>query len=144
MVFLLFIIETGVVTLQVQRARNFQWEHYRTKPRKLFVVTSLGWGDKPLHKTEASYQSDLPVWNSSFDFVCYEKTSAVIVMKIVEKANTDNPVIYGHLSIALNELIAAQDDKREWWPLSGCPDGELRLIAEWSPLEMSRESIYTG
>lgn len=77
-----------------------------------------------------------------FDFLCFEKPSTVIVIKVAERYEWNETIVYGHLTLALDELLAAQDESRKWWPLSGCPDGELRVAADWKPVEMDRAGIY--
>ncbi|KAF8971440.1 hypothetical protein BDZ97DRAFT_1240501 [Flammula alnicola] len=139
----------GIVTLRIQQAKDFIWEDYLPAPSKLVATASLGWADAPIHVTAPSYfTGQAPVWNSAFDFICFEKTSTTIVIKIVDGEDhcCKRPAaLYGHVSVALDELLEAQDDverERGWWPLSGCPRGALRMTAHWKPIEMNRNRIY--
>ncbi|KDR84856.1 hypothetical protein GALMADRAFT_296299 [Galerina marginata CBS 339.88] len=133
---------TGVITLFIWQAKGFNWESYSKKPRKIIVMTSLGWTDGPIHETHPCDLSEVAVWNSSYDFLCFDRTSTTVVMKIVDLDQDKNLIVHGHISLALDELILAQDEKRDWWSLSGRPDGQLRVTAEWRPIGMNRNSIY--
>jgi Ca2+-dependent lipid-binding protein len=44
----------------------------------------------------------------------------------------------GSLSVRLEDLLNARKEAgRDWWPLSGCKSGRLRLTVEWKPLNMA-------
>lgn len=48
-----------------------------------------------------------------------------------------DPVV-GYMSVRLEDLLAAKKEAgRDWWPLSGCKSGRLRLSVEWKPLNMA-------
>ncbi|KAJ3513051.1 hypothetical protein NLJ89_g3157 [Agrocybe chaxingu] len=125
--------KTGIVSLHIQEVRHFKWDLYSEQPIKLSVTTSLGWNSPLIHHTVPSYFIDPPMWNSTFEFLCFDRSSTV-VLKIVDGESSKTSAIYGHISVPLQELLAAEDG-REWWPLSGCPGGELKVTAEWRPLE---------
>lgn len=40
------------------------------------------------------------------------------------------------MSIKLVDLLAAQVEARDWFPLSNCKCGKVRISAEWKPLSM--------
>lgn len=47
-----------------------------------------------------------------------------------------DPVI-GYMSITLPDLLTCMGEAgRDWFPLSGCNTGRVRLSAEWKPLNM--------
>ncbi len=89
------------------------------------------------------------VWNSAFDFICYERPQTIAVIKIVDDVPTvcssNGSTVYGHVSVALDELLIAQDEEqRDSWPLSGCPHGALEMSVRWKSItEMKQTHVYT-
>jgi Ca2+-dependent lipid-binding protein len=57
-----------------------------------------------------------------------------MVIKIVDR--DDDNWAAGHISVALTDLLASEDGKVEWWSLSGCPNGQLRLSTAWNPIKL--------
>lgn len=41
------------------------------------------------------------------------------------------------MSIKLDDLLAARNTGRDWFSLSNCKSGKLRVSAEWKPLNMA-------
>ena len=78
-----------------------------------------------------------PVWESPYEFLCTDKNHAVITVKIVDERDFLKDPIIGYMSIKLVDLIEAKLDNKDWFPLSGCKQGKLRLSAEWKPLAMA-------
>ncbi|KAF9568518.1 hypothetical protein CPC08DRAFT_813560 [Agrocybe pediades] len=137
---------TSIVTLRIGQAKGLLVEgtdiHSEKKHSKLMVVTRMDWTSQPIHKSHEAYDVDEPSWNCSFDFLCFDKSSTTIVMKIVSKRWNGTHVEYGHVSLALNELVQADRDELGWWPLSGFPNGRLQVTADWKPIELHQDNIY--
>jgi len=138
-------IDVGVVTLRIGQAKSLTWDEYERKPStSLVVLTSLGWTSNPIHQSEKAYRFDNPSWDCIFDFLCFDKATTTVVVKLVPKVKKSAvQVVYGHISLALNDLIEARDEKREWWPLSGFPNGQIQVTAEWKPIDMNHSNICT-
>jgi hypothetical protein len=49
-----------------------------------------------------------------------------------------DPVV-GYLSVRLPDLLDPKQREagKDWWPLSGCKSGKIRLSAEWKPLALA-------
>ena len=63
-------------------------------------------------------------------------------MKVIDDREFLKDPIVGYLSVRLQDLLDARKEAdRDWWQLSGCKSGRLRLTAEWKPLNMAG-SIY--
>jgi Ca2+-dependent lipid-binding protein len=44
----------------------------------------------------------------------------------------------GYMSVRLQDMLDAKVEAgRDWWPLSGCKSGRIRLGVEWKPLHMA-------
>ena len=124
--------DTGVVNLLIHQATKIKREDIY--PRKLVATVSIGWTGPPIHKTPpAEFTDSLLVWNSSFDFLCFDKDATTLVIKIVDR--DDDKWTAGHISVTLTDLLASEEEGGgEWWSLSGCPNGQLRLSAIWNPI----------
>jgi Ca2+-dependent lipid-binding protein len=124
--------ETGIVNLNIHQTKGIKREDFY--PRKLVATVSFSWTGPPSHKTPPVEFTDSLVWNSSFDFLCFDKGSTTVVIKIVDR--DDGKWVAGHFSMALADLLEleTEDGKVEWFSLSGCPNGQLRLGATWNPI----------
>lgn len=82
--------------------------------------------------------TNAPVWETSTEFLCSDKASSVITVKVVDERDFLSDPLVGYLSIRLEDLLAAKlEAGKDWWPLSGCKSGKVRLSAEWKPLDMA-------
>ncbi|KAF9481715.1 hypothetical protein BDN70DRAFT_893173 [Pholiota conissans] len=137
---------SGIVTLRIRQAKDFIWDDDLPRPSKLVATATVGWeGDTVIHKTPPSYfTGQTPVWNSSSDFICFDKAGSILVVKITDDGGTRSErAIYGHVSVALDELLIAQDEEQtEWWPLTGCPHGALSMTAQWKPIDQKFTSAH--
>ena len=62
----------------------------------------------------------------------------MISVKIVDERDFLKDPVIGYMSIKLVDLMEAKQlDNKDWFPLSGCKQGKLRLSAEWKPLAMA-------
>jgi len=43
----------------------------------------------------------------------------------------------GHMSIKLKDLLAFKAEGKDWFTLSNCQTGRVRMSAEWKPLNMA-------
>jgi Ca2+-dependent lipid-binding protein len=96
------------------------------------------------HATSSCFQTHIikhnnsPVWESAYEFLCTDKHNAVISVKIVDERDFLKDPVIGYMSIKLVDLMEAKQlDNKDWFPLSGCRQGKLRLSAEWKPLAMA-------
>ena len=126
----------GLVTIHLHEAKGFGWETYSQQAKALAVSISLGWNDTPIYHTAPSYFVDPAFWGSSFEFFCADKTSTSIVAKLVDRDVARRPVVFGHVFMYLQDMLAAQIEGREWWPLTGSRVGQLRMTLEWRSVEM--------
>ena len=79
-----------------------------------------------------------PVWDSSVEYLCSDKHSSVVTVKVVDDREFLKDPLVGFLNIKLEDLLEAKKVAgQDWWPLSGCKSGRLRMSAEWKPLNMA-------
>lgn len=90
-----------------------------------------------IHSTKRLKHTNNPVWESSTEFLCTERASSVITINVVDDRDFLSDPKVGSLTVKLEDLLeAGKEAGRDWWPLSGCKTGRLRLSAEWKPLSM--------
>jgi Ca2+-dependent lipid-binding protein len=102
------------------------------------VKVFLGNSNSYTHKSQIIKHTNNPVWESATEFICADKASSVITIKVVDERDFLKDPVVGYMSVRLVDLL--QTDPildREWWPLNGCKSGKIRLSCEWKPLQMA-------
>ncbi|KAH9919105.1 tricalbin [Fomitopsis serialis] len=78
----------------------------------------------PIFTTNKVKHTNNPVWDASTEFLCTDRGSSVVTIKVVDDRDFLKDPIIGYLSVRLEDLLqAAQDKERDWWPLSHCRSG---------------------
>lgn len=99
-----------------------------------------------MHTTDVVMHSNSPVWESTIEFFCVDKSSSVITLEIMHKRDILQDPVVGCMTIRIKDLLETkQVTDMDWWPLSGCKSGKVRLSVEWKPLQMpgpSLEKLY--
>lgn len=79
-----------------------------------------------------------PVWETPVEFLCSDKRTSTVTIKVIDDRDFLKDPLIGYMSIRLEDLLAAKVEAgRDWWPLSGCKTGRVRISAEWKPLNMA-------
>ena len=92
----------------------------------------------PVHATAKFKHTNSPVWESPTEFLCSDRQSCVITVKVIDDRDFLKDPVVGYMSIRLEDLLYAKKAAgRDWWPLSGCKSGRIRLSCEWKPLNMA-------
>jgi len=79
-----------------------------------------------------------PVWEAPYEFLCTDKESSLIAVKVIDDRDFLKDPVVGFMSIKLTDLLESSGQAgRDWFPLSGCKSGKLRVSAEWRPLSMA-------
>jgi Ca2+-dependent lipid-binding protein len=124
----------GIVSLSDVQARNLDARRARSGHVSPIAKVSLGCDDVPIFVTEPRSRTNNPVWQSKHDFYCPRKESLIITIKVVDD-NLDDPVV-GQASLQLNDLLDGSEAGIQWWPMSGCKSGDVRMTAIWTPLDL--------
>jgi Ca2+-dependent lipid-binding protein len=107
-----------------------------------FAKVFMGGSPTPIHSTNRSRHTNNPVWESPIEFLCSDKASSIIIVKVIDDRDFLKDPVVGYMSVRLEDLLEAKiDASRDWWPLSGCKSGRIRLGVEWKPLHMAG-SLY--
>lgn len=92
----------------------------------------------PSFKTPLQKHTNNPVWEAPYEFLCTDKNAAKITVKIIDDRDFLKDPVVGYMSINLVDLLPLRNQAgRDWFTLSGCNSGKLRLSAEWKPLSMA-------
>jgi len=128
----------GIVRLVLHQAKELDQSKSLSGDLNPFCKVHLN------HSASSSFQTNLikhnnsPVWEAPYEFLCTDKDNAVITVKIVDDRDFLKDPVVGYMSIKLVDLMEAKQlDNKDWFPLSGCKQGKLRLSAEWKPLAMA-------
>lgn len=98
----------------------------------------LGGNAQAIHKTPRFKHTNNPVWESTTEFLCSDKSSSIITVKVIDDREILKDPVVGYMNVRLEDILDARKEAgRDWWPLSGCNSGKLRLSAEWKPLNMA-------
>jgi Ca2+-dependent lipid-binding protein len=97
----------------------------------------LGGNKKAAHTTGVMKHTNSPVWESSYEFLCADRKSSVITVNVIDDRDFLKDPVIGTLSITLQDLLECKKSNRDWFPLSHCKSGRVRMSAEWKPLDMA-------
>ena len=79
-----------------------------------------------------------PVWEAPYEFLCTDKESATVTIKAIDDRDFLKDPVIGYMTIKLTDLLDATGEAgRDWFPLSACKTGKVRLSSEWKPLSMA-------
>lgn len=79
-----------------------------------------------------------PVWEAPTEFLCSDRSSAVVTVKVIDDRDFLKDPVVGYLTVKIDDLVkATKEGGRDWWPLSGCKSGRVRMSAEWKPLDLA-------
>ena len=103
-----------------------------------YAKVFLGNSSAPLHTTTRPKHTAQPVWESAAEFLCVDRSTSIITVKVIDDREFLKDPDLGYLSVRIQDLLdASKEADRDWWQLSGCKSGRLRLTAEWKPLNMA-------
>jgi len=93
--------------------------------------------DAPIYSTRTLKRTTSPAWESSTEFLVTDKTAAIIGLKVIDERGLSVDPTLGYLNVKLDDLLEAKNQGKDWFPLSGCASGRVRLSAEWKPVMMA-------
>ncbi|KAH7915157.1 C2 domain-containing protein [Hygrophoropsis aurantiaca] len=127
----------GIVRMTIHQAKEL--DHTKSLSGDLNPIGKLYLGDskEATHRTQIIKHTNNPVWESATEFLCSDKTSSIVTLKVVDERDFLKDPVVGYMSVRLTDLLEAETAAgRDWWPLSGCKSGKVRITTEWKPLHM--------
>lgn len=100
---------------------------------KMFLNTDR----KPAFQSRIYKHTNNPVWEEAKEYLCSSKEKDVITVRVIDDRDFLKDPCVGYVSIRLVDLLASKAAGKDWFPLSGCKSGKIRLSAEWKPVAMA-------
>ncbi|KAH7918365.1 tricalbin, partial [Leucogyrophana mollusca] len=128
----------GIVRMTIHQAKEL--DHTKSLSGDLNPIAKLFLGNSSssMHRTQIIKHTNNPVWESATEFLCSDKASSVVTIKVMDERDFLKDPVVGYMSVRLTDLLEAETAAgRDWWPLSGCKSGKLRITTEWKPLHMA-------
>ncbi|KAF9458350.1 C2 domain-containing protein [Collybia nuda] len=128
----------GIVRLTIHQAKELDHTKSMTGDLNPIAWVLLGGSAKPVHKTRCIKHTNSPIWESAYEFLCPDKGASIVGVRVIDDRDFMKDTSIGHMSIKLTDLLASRGEAgRDWFPLSGCKSGKLKVSAEWKPLNMA-------
>jgi Ca2+-dependent lipid-binding protein len=125
------------VRLTIHQAKELDYTKSMSGDLNPFARVFLGDSHKPVHTTPQFKHTNNPIWESPKEFLCPDKASSVISVKVVDDRSFLNDPIVGERALRLTDLLEAKKNGLDWFPLDNCKSGKIRISAEWKPLDMA-------
>ncbi|QRV76177.1 C2 domain-containing protein [Ceratobasidium sp. AG-Ba] len=127
--------KVGIVRLVVHQAKDLDASKSMSGDLNPFAKVLLR--SHPVHTTTVMKHTLSPVWESPTEFLVTDKSSSVVTLKIIDDRDFLKDPVVGYMNIRLKDLLEAREKQQDWFPLSGCKSGKVRLSADWKPLNMA-------
>jgi Ca2+-dependent lipid-binding protein len=128
----------GIVRLTLHQAKELDQSKTSIGDLNPFARVFLGDNHHAQFSTRRLKHTNAPVWEESTEFLCSDKDASVITIKVVDDRDFLKDPVIGYMSVRLADLLVAKSEAgHDWWPLSHCKSGRVRLTAEWKPLNMA-------
>ncbi|TFK57601.1 tricalbin [Heliocybe sulcata] len=128
----------GIVRLTLHQAKDLDPSKSMTGDLNPFAKVFLGDSKSPIHSTTKFKHTLSPVWESSTEFLCSDKHASIITVKIIDDRDFMKDPVVGYMRVRLEDLLESKKEVgKDWWPLSGCMSGRVRMSAEWKPLNLA-------
>jgi Ca2+-dependent lipid-binding protein len=93
--------------------------------------------DQAIGSTRTLKRTIAPAWEHAQEFLVTDKPSAVVGVKIVDERGLSTDPVLGYVNVKLSDLLDAKAKQKDWFPLSGCSTGRVRMTAEFKPVLMT-------
>ncbi|KAL4069403.1 C2 domain-containing protein [Scleroderma citrinum] len=127
----------GIVRLTLHQAKELDLSKSLTGDLNPRGKVYLGNSTDSIHRTQIIKHTNNPVWESPTEFLCLDKQSSMITIKIIDDRDILKDPVLGFISVRLEDLLAGMSEGRDWWPLGGCKSGKIRVSSQWKPLYMA-------
>ncbi|KAJ6604267.1 C2 domain-containing protein [Mycena vulgaris] len=128
----------GIVRLTIHQAKELDQSKSLSGDLNPLARLYLGDTKNAVFSTRLFKHTNAPVWEQAHEFLCADKASSVITIKVIDDRDFLKDPVVGYMSIKLEDLLESKKEAgRDWFPLSNCKSGKVRLSAEWKPLNMA-------
>ncbi|KAK7064548.1 C2 domain-containing protein [Favolaschia claudopus] len=134
------VVETnvGIVRLMVHQAKELDQSKSISGDLNPLARVYLADPKDAVFSTPRFKHTNAPVWEQPYEFLCADKASSVITVKVIDDRDFLKDPVVGYMSIKLVDLLESKNEAgRDWFPLSNCKSGKIRISADWKPLDMA-------
>ena len=95
-------------------------------------------GENPTNRSLTAKHTLQPVWECATEYLCTDRANSILTVKVIDDRDFLKDPVIGYMSIRLQDLLNSKNEVgRDWFNLSGCKTGKIRVSAEWKPLNMA-------
>ncbi|KAG9128333.1 hypothetical protein FRC07_000841 [Ceratobasidium sp. 392] len=127
--------KVGIVRMVLHAAKDLDASKSMSGDLNPFAQTLLRHHE--IGKTRVMKHTLSPVWETPVEFLVTDKASSVVTVKIIDDRDFLKDPVVGYMNIRLKDLLEARAKQQDWFPLSGCKSGKVRISADWKPLNMA-------
>ncbi|KAH9487059.1 hypothetical protein JR316_0001125 [Psilocybe cubensis] len=128
----------GIVRLVIHQAKELDHTKSLSGDLNPLAKVYLNGARSAAYSTPCFKHTNNPVWEASYEYLCTDKNAATVTIKAIDDRDFLKDPVVGYMTIALQDLLASSGQAgKDWFPLSGCKTGRVRLSAEWKPLSMA-------
>jgi Ca2+-dependent lipid-binding protein len=128
----------GIARFVIHQAKDLDTSKVHSADVSAYAKVYVGDAAHPTNKSVTAKHTQQPVWECATEYLCTDRSSSVITVKIIDDRDFLKDPVIGHISVRLEDLLEAKKKEagRDWWPLSGCKMGRVRISADWKPVNM--------
>ncbi|KJA26087.1 hypothetical protein HYPSUDRAFT_133560, partial [Hypholoma sublateritium FD-334 SS-4] len=128
----------GIVRLTIHQAKELDHTKSLSGDLNPLARVYLSGTKSSAFSTRCFKHTNTPVWEAPYEYLCTDKQHATVMIKVIDDRDFLKDPVIGYMSIKLEDLLHEKlEAGRDWFPLSGCKTGKLRISAEWKPLAMA-------
>ncbi|KAJ7124724.1 C2 domain-containing protein [Mycena crocata] len=128
----------GIVRLTIHQAKELDQSKSLSGDLNPLAKLYLGDTKNAVFSTRLFKHTNAPVWEQAHEFLCADKASSVVLIKVIDDRDFLKDPVVGYMSIKLEDLLESKKEAgRDWFTLSNCKSGKIRVSAEWKPLNMA-------
>lgn len=133
-----FFAAVGIVRLTIHQAKELDHTKSLSGDLNPLARVYLSGTKSSAFSTRCFKHTNTPVWEAPYEYLCTDKQHATVMIKVIDDRDFLKDPVIGYMSIKLEDLLHEKlEAGRDWFPLSGCKTGKVRISAEWKPLAMA-------
>ncbi|KAF8640747.1 hypothetical protein AX17_000398 [Amanita inopinata Kibby_2008] len=128
----------GIVRLVVHQAKDLDSSKSLSGDLNPMFKVYVGDSKSASYTGQRFKHTSNPVWEAPYEFLCVDKATSKIAIRVVDDRDFLKDPVIGYMSIRLTDLLACSGEAgKDWFSLSNCKSGKIRVSAEWKPLDMA-------
>lgn len=132
-----YVVGVGVVRITIHQAKDLDNSKSMSGELNPMAKLYLNTKPKPVFTTRKYKHNNSPVWEEAYEYLCSSKNKEVVTIRVIDDRDFLKDPCVGYMSIRLIDLIESKKAGKDWFPLSHCKSGKIRVSAEWKPVAMA-------